>query len=64
VAVKVTPVPEHKEVADEAMETEAVWMGFTVKLMLVEVDGLPIKQLGNVPPAVITAFTTSPFVGM
>jgi hypothetical protein len=51
-------------VADETMETEEVWIGFTVKLMLVEVDGLPVKQVGNVPPEVKTAITTSPFVGI
>jgi hypothetical protein len=64
VAVNVTPVPEHTEVAEDAMETEAVWIGFTVRLILVEVAGVPVKHNGKVPPAVKTTFTASPFVGM
>ena len=63
VAVKVTPVPEQTEVADDAMDTEAVWIGLTVRLMLVDVAGLPVRHNGNVPPAVNTAFTASPLVG-
>ena len=64
VAVKVTPVPEQTVVADDAMDTEEVWIGFTVRLRPVDVAGLPTEQFGNVPPAVNTAFTASPFVGM
>jgi hypothetical protein len=64
VAVKVTPVPEQTEVADEAMDTEEICIGFTVKFTPVDVAGLPTKQLEMVPPAVNTAFTTSPFVGV
>jgi hypothetical protein len=51
-------------VADETMETEEVWIGFMVRLILVEVAGLPVKHNGKVPPAVKTTFTASPFVGM
>ena len=64
VAVKVTPVPEQTVVADDAMDREAVWIGFTVKFTPIDVAGLPTKQLEMVPPAVNIAFTTSPFVGV
>ena len=64
VAVKVTPVPEQIGLADGDTETVAVKEGFTVRLIPVDVAGLPVKHKGNVPPEFNTAFTASPLLGV
>jgi hypothetical protein len=63
VAVKVTLVPAQTVVAEDAIETEAVWLGFMVKVVPVEVAVVFVKQADTVPPAVNTALTVWPFVG-
>ena len=64
VAVKVTVVPEHTLIAEEAMLTLGVNVPLTIIVIPVEVAEVPDKQVGNVPPAVCLAVITSPFVGM
>jgi hypothetical protein len=63
VAVKVTLAPVHTEAEVVAIETEAVWVGFTVNVVPVEVAVVLVKQVGNVPPAIRTDVTVWPLVG-
>ncbi len=61
--MKVTFIPAQTVVAEDAMETDAVWVGFTVNVVPVEVAVVLVKQVGNVPPAVRTDVTVWPLVG-
>jgi hypothetical protein len=63
VAVKVTLVPAQTVAAEDAIETEAVWVGLTVNVVPVEVAVVFVRQADTVPPAVNTALTVWPFVG-
>ncbi len=62
--MKVTDVPAQTVVAEETIETDAVRLELTVKVMPVEVAVVLVKQVGNVPPAVSTAVTVCPLDGM
>jgi hypothetical protein len=64
VAVKTTVVPVQTVVAEAAMETDAVRLELTVKVMPVEVAVVLARQVGNVPPAVSTAATVCPLDGV
>ena len=64
VAVKVTVVPAHTLLADALRETVGARLLFTVNVIPVEVAAVPLKQPGNVPPAVWIALMTSPFAGL
>ena len=45
VAVKVTDVPEHTGLADDAIETLTGKFGFTVMVTVFEVAGFPVGQI-------------------
>ena len=62
--MKVTDVPAQTVVADDTMVTDAVRLELTVKVIPVEVAVVFVKQVGNVPPAVNTAETVWPLVGV
>ena len=62
--MKVTDVPAQTVVKEDAMETDAVRLELTVKVMPVEVAVVFVKQVGNVPPAVSTAVTVCPLDGV
>jgi hypothetical protein len=64
VAVKTTVVPAQTVVAEDAIETLAVRLELTVKVMPVEVAVVLVKQVGKVPPAVNTAATVCPLDGV
>ena len=53
----------HTEAEAVEIETEAVWVGFTVNVVPVEVAIVLVRQVGKVPPAVNTLVTVCPFVG-
>ena len=57
-AVKLTLMPEHIVVADEAILTLAATLGFTTIVIAFEVVGLPVTQLAF---DVITQVTVFPF---
>ena len=59
-AVKVTEVPAHTGFADADIATDAVTVGFTVIVTLLEVAGLPVTHVALL---VITQVTTFPFDG-
>jgi hypothetical protein len=63
-AVNVTDVPAQIEVDPVEILILGVKVPLTVKVMPVEVAEVYDKQLGNVPPVVKLAFTTSPFAGI
>jgi hypothetical protein len=50
-------------VAEDAMETLAVWFGLTVKEIPVEVAEVLERQVGHVPPAVNITDTVCPLLG-
>ncbi len=62
--MKVTDVPAQTVVKEDAMETDAVRLELTVKVIPVEVAVVFVKQVGNVPPTVSTAVTVCPLDGM
>lgn len=62
--MKVTPVPEQTFVAELEIETVAVWVGLTVKLIPFEVAELLLKQAGKVPDVETAALIKSPLDGV
>ena len=64
VAVKVTIVPEHTLVKEDEILTLGVKLPLTFIVIPLEVDEVPDKQVGNVPPAVCLAVITSPLAGI
>ena len=57
VAVKVTKLPEHTEVAEADILTLTAWLAVTVMVILLDVAGLPV---GQAIFEVSTQVTTSP----
>ena len=61
VAVKVTDAPEQTGLADAAMVTPTVNIGFTVMVTVFDVAGFPVVQVAL---EVITQVIALPFIGI